>query len=88
MLGQIFKVISEFLKKPSVQKGIQKTVTNIAKKGHHSKAISEGLRKGSSEAAKIMAKWRWKQLKIRANTSKNQKPLSSLKETVQIKPIL
>jgi len=27
--------------------------------GHHKPAISDGLRRGSSEAAKIMAKWRW-----------------------------
>lgn len=28
--------------------------------GHHKKAISEGLRKGSAEAGRVMAKWRWK----------------------------
>ena len=30
------------------------------KSGHHKKAVSDGFRRGSSEAARIMAKWRWK----------------------------
>ena len=27
---------------------------------HYTSAISDGLRNGSSEAGKVMAKWRWK----------------------------
>ena len=39
-----------------------KSVDKISKSfsGHHKPAISDGLRKGSSEAGKIMASWRWK----------------------------
>lgn len=28
--------------------------------GHHRGAISDGLRKGSSKAGRVMAQWRWR----------------------------
>ena len=39
--------------------------TNTTRKGgyghgHHKKAISDGLRRGSPSSAKVMADWRWK----------------------------
>jgi len=39
---------------------LNETAKTVSRKGAHSKAISEGLRLGSSEAGKVMAKWRWK----------------------------
>lgn len=59
MLGQIVKAIGEIFSRPEARNAFTE-LTKVAKKGHHSKAISEGLRKGSSEAGKVMAKWRWK----------------------------
>ena len=29
-------------------------------RGHHKKAISDGLRRGSPSAGKVMADWRWR----------------------------
>lgn len=37
-----------------------RVLTETVKKSHHHKSvISEGLRNGGTEAAKLMAKWRW-----------------------------
>lgn len=38
------------------------SITRIGSR-HYTSAISEGLRSGSSEAGKVMAKWMWKNAK-------------------------
>ena len=48
--GQILEAVSQTVNDSSSGK---------ARRRHHSRAISDGLRKGSSEAARTMANWRW-----------------------------
>ena len=68
MIEKIFSEIVNNLGKSAFKVGsktvvkavAKRTATSAVKSGAHKKAISEGLRLGSSEAAKVMAKWRWK----------------------------
>jgi hypothetical protein len=68
MIDKIFVQIAKTFGKSVVKSGSETAVNAIAneavksavRSGAHKKAISDGLRLGSSEAAKIMAKWRWK----------------------------
>jgi len=69
MIDKIFIEIVKIFGKSVVKSGTKTAVNAIAKEavksavrsGVHKKAISDGLRLGSSEAAKVMAKWRWRQ---------------------------
>lgn len=51
----LFKAIKKII---SGGKSTDKVIRTF--NGHHKPAISDGLRRGSSEAGKIMADWRWK----------------------------
>jgi len=56
IIRNLFKFVGSSVAKETAKNVAQKAVRS----GAHKKAISDGLRRGSSEAAKIMAKWRWK----------------------------
>lgn len=59
-IGSLIKSIVDLFSSPEVAKTLGDCAKTVAKSGHHRKAIADGLRRGSSEAAKVMARWRWK----------------------------
>ncbi len=59
-IGSILKAVVDLFIKPEVAKTLGDCAKTVAKSGHHRKAIADGLRRGSSEAAMVMARWRWK----------------------------
>lgn len=59
-ISSIFKTIADIISSPEVAKTLKECASAATKGGHHRKAMADGLRRGSSEAAKVMAKWRWK----------------------------
>jgi hypothetical protein len=58
--NSLFQTIAKLLSSPEVAKTVKYCAGAATKGGHHRKAVADGLRRGSSEAAKVMAKWRWK----------------------------
>lgn len=59
-ISSIFKAITDLISSPEVTKTLRNCASAATKGGHHRKAMADGLRRGSSEAAKVMARWRWK----------------------------
>lgn len=58
MLGGLPKGLVKLVKRALSSSQVRDSVVKNSS-GHHKKAIADGLRRGSSEAAKVMAKWRW-----------------------------
>ena len=60
MFQSVVKGICDFVCRNSSQ--VEPVVRKVIKRRggrHHTKSIADGLRKGSKEAARQMAKWRW-----------------------------
>lgn len=59
MLNTVIQLIGKAAKSKTTREVVKQACKSAVNNRHHRKAISEGLRLGSSEAAKVMSKWRW-----------------------------
>lgn len=59
MLKAIIQLIGKAAKSNGARRIVKEACKSGVKKRHHQKAISQALRLGSTEAAKVMSKWRW-----------------------------